>query len=120
VACREHVVDDEAQLQAFLAGHPVHRLAGGENAFSLAQYSMALAQAGLRVEAFGPWDSVVNAFPQVRSEEELKGYARATLVRKLGVAGRLALLVPGVEALAWRRIDRPAPGRLFTFVCRKP
>jgi hypothetical protein len=42
------------------------------------------------------------------------------MMRKLVVAGRLALHVPGVEALAWRRIDRPAPGRLFTFVCRKP
>jgi hypothetical protein len=35
LATREHVVDDPAQHAEFLARHPVHQLAGGENAFSL-------------------------------------------------------------------------------------
>ena len=32
LACREHVVDDDGQKQAFLAAHPVNRLAGVRSA----------------------------------------------------------------------------------------
>ena len=68
LACREHVVDNDSQKREFLDSHPVHRLAGGENAFSLPQYLAAIAASGLVVRALlGPWDSVINAFPAVRS-----------------------------------------------------
>ncbi len=32
LACREHVVDNAGQLRVFLNRHPIHQLAGGENA----------------------------------------------------------------------------------------
>ena len=71
LACREHVVDDDAQKRAFLAAHPVNRLAGGENAFALPEYIAAIAAAGLALDrSLGPWDSIINAFPQVRSSAE--------------------------------------------------
>ena len=120
LACREHVVDDDAQLQRFLAEHPVHRLAGGENAYSLAQYEGAITGAGLRLErTLGPWDSVINAFPAVRSGAELRELPRTKLRARLGPLGAAAARVPAVVSLVRRRIERPNPGRMFSFLARK-
>lgn len=121
VVCREHVADDEAQLAAFLAAHPVHRLAGGEHAWPLPVYAGAIEAAGLELaRVLGPWDSVVNAFPAVRSDEELARYPAALLRDRLGAAGALAARLPGVTALVRRRLDRPVPGRLYSFVAHRP
>lgn len=119
-ACREHVVDNESQKRTFLDSHPVHRLAGGENAFTLPQYLAAIAQSGLVLGSLlGPWDSVINAFPTVRSNEELADYPARRLEAHLGPIGRWASHVPGVSALVWRRIRRPLPGRMYSFLCWK-
>jgi SAM-dependent methyltransferase len=121
LATREHVVDDERQLAEFLRAHPVHQLAGGEHAWRLRDYVTAIRDANLDMRAsLGPWDSVVNAFPAVKSDEDLRGYAKAQLVGKHGLLGRLAALVPGVEAAVWRRLKLPFPGRLHSFVCVRP
>lgn len=119
LASREHVVDDDAQRAEFLEAHPIHRLAGGENAFSLPAYLSALRGAGFQVIAvLGPWDSVVNAFPCVDSDDEIPTFARRAFVSRFGWAGRLALLLPGGTRWARGWIDGPAPGRLYTFLCR--
>jgi SAM-dependent methyltransferase len=121
VACREHVVSNDEELQSFLAAHPIHRLAGGENAFPLAAYTSAIERSGLRVQAvLGPWDTVINAFPTVRSTAELRALAQDRLVRRFGAAGAIAARVPGVQAAIRRRIERPVPGRLYSFVATKP
>lgn len=124
MACREHVVDNEAQLAAFLATHPVHRLAGGENAYSLPEYLAAISNAGLRLDrVFGPLDSVINAFPMARSREDLDAAPRRALQRRFGLAGALAGHVPGVQSLVAARMRRSAqsvPGRLYSFVASKP
>ena len=41
VATREHVISSQTQLPSFLDGHPLHKLYGGENAFTLRQYLFA-------------------------------------------------------------------------------
>ena len=121
LACREHVVDNESQKKEFLDSHPVHRLAGGENAFSLPQYLDAIAGSGLVLAAvLGPWDSVLNAFPVVRSTDELADYPARRLEAHLGAIGRGVSHLPGVSALVWWRIQRPRPGRLYSFLCSKP
>jgi hypothetical protein len=110
-------VDDEEQLSQFLASHPVQALTGGENAYPLDRYLGAFRSAGLRVEAvLDPWDSVINAFPQVRSQDELARYARSRLRSRLGPLASLTRVVPALEALAWMRIRRPTPGRMYTFL----
>lgn len=121
LACREHVVDDEEQLRDFLAQHPVHRLAGGESAHPLDAYVAAIRSAGLRLErTLGPWDSIINAFPQVRTREELKRYPRTLLERRLGPLGALAGRLPPVRWWVRSLLDRPAPGRLYSFLAVKP
>lgn len=121
LACREHVVDNERQLQVFLSKHLIHQLAGGENAYRLNEYLDAIAASGLRLErVFGPWDSILNAFPAVRDNNELAGFARTLLRRKLGLAGWLIGFVPGVESLVWQYLKRPVPGRMYSFLANKP
>ena len=120
LACREHVVDNDSQKKAFLDSHPVHRLAGGENAFSLPQYLAAIAASGLVLRAIlGPWDSVINAFPAVRSVDELTRYPTRRLEERFGSFGRGISRLPGVSTLVWWRIRRPRPGRMYSFLCSK-
>ncbi len=120
LACREHVVDNPQQLAEFLAHHPVHQLAGGENAYSLQEYLRAIQSAGLETaQILGPWDSVINAFPGVMSNAELRGFPRELLRRRLGWVGDLLGLIPGINAVVWKRIKRPTPGRLYSFLAAK-
>ena len=122
LACREHVVDDDAQLASFLASHPVHQLAGGENAYRMDQYIGAMQNAGLRVQQIiRPWDSVITAFPGARSQAELnEGYVRSQR-RRLRYPLRIGQYIPGVVS-AVRRVhaDPGYPGRMFAFVASKP
>lgn len=120
LACREHVVDNDQQLQAFLASHPVHKLTGGENAYSLDEYLEAIRSAGLKInEEFGPWDSIINAFPAVNSLQELERFPQINLERRFGRSGALASRVPGVNSLVWTRLKRPTPGRMYSFLAVK-
>jgi SAM-dependent methyltransferase len=120
LACREHVADDARQLREFLAAHPVHALAGGEHAYALREYRAALRAAAFsRVRILGPWDTVINAFPAVRSEVERIALPGRLLEARLGWIGRWAARVPGVpSAIRWR-LDRPIGGRLYSFVATK-
>jgi ubiquinone/menaquinone biosynthesis C-methylase UbiE len=119
---RDHVVDDTRQLAQFLAGHPVHRLAGGEHAFTLDEYLDAIRSAGLRVErVITPWGSVINLFPWARSEADRQRLLRAPFERRLGAPGRLVARVPGATTLMRRRIEsRRPPGRPYSFLGLKP
>jgi len=121
LACREHVVDDTAQLHRFLAAHPIHQLAGGEHAFSAPIYRQAITAAGLQLRReLGPWDSVINAYPFVTTATELAGYARSALGRRLGPVGLAVALLPGVESAVWFWLRRPRPGRMHAFFAEKP
>lgn len=120
IACREHVVADDAELAAFLALHPVHQLAGGENAYTLEQYTMAIHRAGLTMlHALAPWESVINAFPMVRSTKELAELPRRYLSARFGPLGRVAARIPFVANRFWTRIRRSSPGQMYSFVARK-
>jgi ubiquinone/menaquinone biosynthesis C-methylase UbiE len=121
-ACREHVADNEDQLSRFLERHPVHQLAGGENAYPISRYISALTSGGLEIQSvLGPWDSIVNAFPSVRSVRELDQLGNALLRKRFGAASSLISRLPGVHALVWKRIRAyKEPGRLYSFLAIKP
>lgn len=121
LACREHVVDNEAQLHSFLTNHPIHQKVGGENAFLLSVYLDAIAGANLQMRAcFGPWDSVINAFPGVTTQAALDNYPAQFLGAKIGGLGRKLGVLPPVKWLVWRWLKRPVAGRLYTFLAVKP
>jgi SAM-dependent methyltransferase len=116
-ACREHVVDNyHGSLDAFLKSQPDHQLYGGEHAFMLKDYRSAIVAAGLRMASeFGPFDSIVNMFPN----------DHPTLRRKIlqSTPGRvLGLLLPadGVATIGmWLLRRKRTPGRLFSFIALK-
>ena len=104
IGCREHVVDNDTQLSQFLARHPVHRLAGGENAYPLSRYLCSISDNDFKVElVLGPWDSVINAFPIVKSNHEIREIPSLLLQQRFGKLGGLASksthTLHGVEAV---------------------
>jgi SAM-dependent methyltransferase len=120
VACREHIVDDKNQLEEFRRNHPVHRLTGGEAAYPLDTYIHSICSAGLQlVRVLGPWDSVINAFPAVRSRGELRQLRHTLLVRQFGRLGLLVNRLPGLRWLVHKWLTRPVPGRMYSFLATR-
>lgn len=119
ISMRDHVISGPEQLQAFLDGHPLHSLYGGENAFTQLEYRDALRAAGLVVEReFGSLETVINYAPH--TAESLRTEIAARL-GPLGKIARLALAPEPALGLALRvlsALDR-RPGRLVSFVCRR-
>lgn len=120
VAVREHVISTPDQLPIFLALHPLHNLYGGEHAFMLADYRLALTGAGFRLtEELAPFETPINFAPLTLAR--LKDEVAARLKGLSGLV-RPLLDVPGVWPLAralLTRIDN-RPGRHYSFVCDKP
>jgi SAM-dependent methyltransferase len=124
VAVREHVISSPADLQAFFDIHPLHHLYGGENAFVLGRYVNAIRGAGFTLaKVIAPLDSDINLAPL-----DAAG-ARREIASRVGgrLPGGAALLrgllgVPGAWPIA-RRLLRAfdhRPGRLYSFVARRP
>ena len=120
--CREHVVADDRELAEFLEAHPVHQLAGGENAYTLDQYVGAIERSGLRLlHVWGLYDTVINAFPGARSNEEFRDLRRQVLGVPLAAMGRWAERLPGTRSLVRTRVATHShPGAAHTFVADRP
>jgi SAM-dependent methyltransferase len=111
IATREHVISRHEDLEVFLAGHPLHKLYGGENAYLLQAYLDAIRGGGIALTAvLNPYQSNINLYPETV----------AGLRRRIAAKLRLPnVLIPGI-ALSWLGAMNKTPGRLFTFVGRKP
>ncbi|WP_448658005.1 class I SAM-dependent methyltransferase [Sphingomonas sp. CJ99] len=110
---REHVVSSHADIPAFQASHPLHDLYGGEYAYLVTEYQDAITQAGLRLErTLNPMESDVNLAPASMAD------IKRRWAGKLGLAP-LGELVPDA-LLAMRGARMTAPGRLYSFIARKP
>lgn len=123
VAVREHVISRVADLPAFLDRHPLHKLYGGENAFTLPVYIAALRAADFAVgDVLAPLRSPVNFAPQTLPSLQAE------------VARRLSLGMPGLGRVASRLLSLPwlwrlvvpvlehvdhRPGRLYSFIAYK-
>lgn len=119
IACREHVVENDQQLSEFLENHPMHQLAGGENAYSLLVYLNAIRSAKLIVKKIiAPLDSVINAFPHARTNKDLHYLRRSILQEKFGLPGVFLAEVPIINLWIWR-FRKPRAGRMYSFVAVK-
>lgn len=124
LAVREHVISRPEDLPAFLDAHPLHKLYGGENAFLLKQYEVAMRAAGFRLDVvLAPLESAINYAPY--TGVSLKTELAARIGR--GVPGVKQLIiglfrVPLVWAIAHRVLARfdHRPGRLYSFIARRP
>ncbi len=111
VATREHVIDRPEDLATFLERHPLHRFYGGENAFAVEQYLHAMERAGLAVaDVLGPLATPVNWAPA--EDAQIEEMADA--------AWRWPYAMSNAEKIADLQKDLASPGKLYTFVARKP
>ncbi len=126
IATREHVISRDEDLDAFLNGHPLHRFYGGEHAYRLDEYVDAIRASGLTVaRVVGPFDSVVNYFPE--TSEQWRARCRRRLARWTGSA--LAGVLTNDRRVLGRAVcsrvaarlsaECDTPGRLFSFVAHK-
>lgn len=112
LAAREHVISKASDLQAFLDGHPLHRLYGGEHAYEVPAYVGAIEAAGLKLQrVFNSYESDINLYPLTQAAIKQQWARRLHLPT--------AALIPNA-ALSWAGTRAKAPGRLFTFLARKP
>ena len=111
LATREHIIDQEKDLQVFLDTHPLHHLYGGEYAYTLRQYLHALQSAGLRInKVLATFDSDINMFPS--SQQDLV----RNFALKSGV--RLPKIVHWL-LFAYYNATIKYPGRLYSFLASK-
>lgn len=124
VAVREHVISRADDLPAFLDIHPLHKLYGGENALQLGQYRSAIRAAGFDLEqVLAPLQSPINFAPYTLAGLQAEVAQRLSRpVPGLGGAVRAALRLPGVWRLVRALLERVdhRPGRLYSFVARRP
>ena len=108
LATREHVIFKDADLEIFLAGHPLHRLYGGENAYRLREYKSAIEDAGIRLTSvLNPWASAVNLYPRSTSELRKLIHARLPFVPE-------SVIRPSIlPRLGWLL---RSPGTAYSFV----
>lgn len=120
ITLRDHVVSGPEQMQAFFDRHPLHHLYGGENAFTLRQYREALAGSGLEIEReLRSFDSVINFAPlTVTDLRKAMAEALPDAIRFASRAVAAVLPQPLLLRIA-TMVDR-RPGRLVSFVARKP
>jgi SAM-dependent methyltransferase len=122
IAAREHVISKDADLERFLAAHPLHHLYGGEHAFLLDRYVGALTSAGFcPLEVLSPLKSPINLFPH--TIDSLRDSVIDRVSRKIPAkrAWQMALGSDQVFLLfltvAGHFDNRP--GRLYSFVGHK-
>ncbi|ULA64985.1 MAG: SAM-dependent methyltransferase Dde2880 (UbiE -like) [Nitrospira sp.] len=111
IATREHVISRKEDLELFLEAHPLHRLYGGEYAYLLAEYRVAIERAGLTImTVLNPYASDINLFPD----------SRAGLRQRIATRFQLPspAFVPGV-LLDWVGAWSSQPGRLYSFIAGK-
>lgn len=112
VAIREHVISKPQDLPAFLKGHPLHHLYGGENAFTLAQYTSAI-KADDRMDILkilNPLATDINLFP----------LSRQKVKQMIGTHLKLPWPAPipnGLLTLIGYFYNKP--GRLYSFIAKK-
>ena len=120
LATREHVVRNARDLSKFLESHPVHAMAGNEHAFRRHEYEQAFARAGLELRTvLRPLESVINAFPRVRTDAELAALP-ARWLAPAGPAGKVLAGVPAVAGCLRALAVRRTPGSMYTFLATRP
>jgi len=106
---RDHVIKDDKDKVAFLERHPLHKYYGGENAFTLEEYSDAITDAGLTImRSLDAADTAINYDP----------WGKKKVREKFGIVGGVPLLSDVLLYIVKLRLNR-IPGRLHTFIALK-
>ena len=120
-ATREHIAENQKELDIFLSNHILHQLHGGENAYPEAYYIHSMRQAGFSLlRVFRSYDTVINYYPL--SQKKLNQLFLRFLEKKIG--SHLALKVSSINFLMqlyqkYLSAKLLTPGRPYSFLCRK-
>ena len=121
IACREHVITNNEQLELFLNNHHFHQLHGCENAYRSDEYLSSLHNAGLAItHHLLPYDSVINYYPI--TTDELRKSAYDKLSYRFGSQiGKFLVSYEAVFRYYLKRLSRydNSPGRLNSFIAKK-
>ena len=124
LAVREHVISRPEDLPSFFDLHPLHKLYGGENAYLLEKYVDAITTAGFALgKVLSPLESPINYAPHTRiSLQREIAHRVGKRIPGLRMATSWLLGLPGVWAFFLPLLGRMdhRPGRLFSFICRRP
>ncbi len=106
---RDHVIKDDKDKQAFLDRHPLHKFYGGENAFTLAEYSGAITNTGMKIKrSLNAYETAINYDPW--GKEKVKA--------KFGILGSIPIISDLLLSVVKYRLNK-IPGRLHTFIAIK-
>ena len=122
LAVREHVLSRPQDLARFLQLHPLQSLYGGEHAYVADKYRAALMDAGFTVKTMKSFDSPINYFPHTDDglRDKLIGPLRnIPIIRTLAKSAITPRPVFSAILRALSFVDQ-RPGRLYSFVCKKP
>lgn len=112
IATRDHVISNKSDLKIFLNNHPLHKMYGGENAYTLKEYKTAIINSGLKInQVLAPYDSDINLFPSSLKmiKEKIK------LKTKIDLPKFLFDFIIFIY-----NMKNNSPGRLYSFICYKP
>ncbi|HEX2268800.1 MAG TPA: class I SAM-dependent methyltransferase [Pyrinomonadaceae bacterium] len=118
---RDHLADDERQLNEFRATHPLHHLYGGEHAYPLDRYLTAVEKPGFSIlQCWGPVESILNFFPGTERERQLT--VRQIANHSYFRFGRLLGWSKRFQATQLRRYTKndSTPGRIFSLLLQRP
>jgi SAM-dependent methyltransferase len=126
ISTREHVISRKEDLPVFLANHPLHHLYGGENAYLLDEYLVALKNAGMQIyQILGPMATIINYFPATRMErlESIQSpvsWLFGSKIKNFLISDNLPWS-PAVNNLLSKYADSRniTPGRLYSFIAKK-
>lgn len=121
IATREHVITNKKDLPVFLNKHPLHRLYGGEHAFTLKEYIQAINNAGMKlIKVLHPFSSEINYAPM--NEEELRQRFICTVSKITGKLLAMKLVHQSgffkIMCLIKSKFYNE-PGRLYSFIAQK-
>jgi len=110
---RDHVTKNEKEKETFLKNHPLHSFYGGENAFSLKEYTQAFENANLSImKSYSHKESIINYAPL--SIEKI----REKLHNKTGINIKSKLILNLLFKISLQIIQNK-PGRLYSFIAIK-
>jgi SAM-dependent methyltransferase len=123
IAVREHVISRAEDLSAFFKIHPLHALYGGENAYLLSHYQDTMASAGFELlQTLSPFSSAINYAPHTR-DSLIDGFAAklpfSFIAKSFTATLKKSRFLGDMVMSAASRVDH-RPGRLYSFVARRP
>lgn len=130
ITIRDHVIYNQKDKEWFLENHPLQKFYGGENAFTVEEYSNAMKLAGLDIKLILKWiDSPINYSPLTEDDLLHQGLKHKELInsivnKKLGFFAGISFVKNFFMNYVGDKLNNPndernVPGRMYSFIAIK-